>query len=198
MKISFLPMNNNKYFLAAQLGAAIHNDDDIALTLAADELRHSHSELALLDALRLSHLFCGIPKLIRSLNLLAPFHCELQTAEVGNGHQLFSEVYGDDAEVVLAHLASTDSITHQWVVNHAYGAVFATSSYSLLEREMTSILVLSLGNCHQQALSHVRACKRHGATATQLLADANAFSFNDNEQRQRLVASIRDTFIDNE
>ena len=198
MKISFLPMNNNKYFLAAQLGAAIHNDDDIALTLAAEKLRHSHSELALLDALRLSHLFCGIPKLIRSLNLLAPFYCELQTAEIGNGHQLFSEVYGDDAEIVLAHLNNTDPTAHQWVINHAYGDVFANSSYSLLEREMTSILVLSLGNCHQQALSHVRACKRHGATATQLLADANAFSFNDNEQRQRLVASIRDTFIDNE
>ncbi|MDE0585215.1 MAG: hypothetical protein OSB63_01185 [Planctomycetota bacterium] len=191
-------MNNNKYFLAAQLGAAIHHDDDEALTLAANQLRHSYSELALLDALRLSHLFCGIPKLIRSLNLLAPFNCELQTNEIGNGRQLFSDVYGNDAEIVLEHLNNTDSATRQWVINHAYGDVFANSSYSLLEREMTSILILSLGNCHQQALSHVRACKRHGATATQLLADANEFSFSDNGQRQRLVTSIRDTFIDNE
>jgi hypothetical protein len=191
-------MNNNKYFLAAQLGAAIHRDDDEALTLVADQLRNSYSELALLDALRLSHLFCGIPKLIRSLNLLAPFNCELQISEIGNGRQLFSEVYGNDAEIVLGHLNATDPTTHQWVINHAYADVFANSSYSLLEREMTSILVLSLCNCHQQALSHVRACKRHGATATQLIADANAFSFSDNEQRQRLVTSIRDTFIDNE
>ena len=191
-------MNNNKYFLAAQLGAAIHRDDDEALALVADQLRNSYSELALLDALRLSHLFCGIPKLIRSLNVLAPFNCELQISEIGNGRQLFSNVYGNDAEIVLDHLNTTDPTTHQWVINHAYGDVFANSSYSLLEREMTSILVLSLGNCHQQALSHVRACKRHGATATQLIADANAFSFSDNEQRQRLVTSIRDTFIDNE
>lgn len=190
-------MNNTKYFLAAKLGAAIHNDDNEALLAIGKQLRSDYSEIALLDALRLCHLFCGVPKLIRSLNLLAPFSCDLVASSGTDGERPFRDVYGDDADAVLAHLQSIDPTTHQWVLNHAYGDVFANSSYSLIEREMASILMLSLGNCHQQALSHVRACKRHGATATQLITDANAFEFVSDSQRKNLIASINQTFSHN-
>ena len=103
-------------------------------------------------------------------------------------------VYAEDADIVLSHLQNTDPTVLAWVLNHAYGTVFANSSYSLLDREMASIFILTLGNCHQQALSHVRACARHGADAEQLLADVQAFSFFSTEQQCLLSASIRSCF----
>ncbi|MBC8371385.1 MAG: hypothetical protein H8E25_15390 [Planctomycetes bacterium] len=183
-------MNKQKYFLAAQLGAAIHLDDTATLKDVAEVLRQRYSDLALLDGLRLCHLFCGIPKLVRSLNALAPFNCDTAIAPPGNGRSQFQQVYGADADLVHEHLQHLDECTSDWIINHAYGSVFANSSFSLLEREMTSVLVLTLSNCHPQALSHVRACLRHGASPSALIDDANDFSWFTKEQRQLLISSI--------
>ncbi|MFT7517412.1 MAG: alkylhydroperoxidase/carboxymuconolactone decarboxylase family protein YurZ [Myxococcota bacterium] len=187
-------MNNQKHFLAAQLGASIYLDDDDLLIETAAQLREQHSELALLDGLRLCHLFCGIPKLIRSLNILAPFKHHAIATQPADGEQQFKRVYGSDSEIVLEHLRNIDPTTHRWVVDHAYGDVFAHSSYTLLERELAGVLLLTLSNCHQQALSHVRACRRHGAEQEVLIDVAKRFSFLSAAQRTCLVDSINSSY----
>ncbi|MDP6964103.1 MAG: hypothetical protein QGF46_08055, partial [Planctomycetota bacterium] len=164
--------NKERYFLAAQLAGAIHTDDEKRLLDYAADIREQFGDETLLDAIRLSHLFCGFPKTIRSLNILPSLSTTSLPAPAANGEIKFREVYGNDSGPVLSHLEKVDPITKQWVIDHAYGRVFANSSFSLLEREMASIFILTLGNCHQQAESHVRACARHGADGDQLHQDA--------------------------
>jgi alkylhydroperoxidase/carboxymuconolactone decarboxylase family protein YurZ len=182
------------------VAAALHRgDDDRLLVECRGLLEDPAGGRALLhDVLRLCHLFCGFPKVVRALNLIChefgfAAADELGTPGTGDaatGGAMFAEVYRSDTEPVLEHLKRVDPLFLSWVVEHAYGTTFAHTSLDLEERERLSVVALAASGCWQQARSHIRACLRHGVTAEALLADLERVPWLTVEQQDLAATCI--------
>jgi len=162
---------------AIELWAALFAQDASRILAAAEALQQQAGDPHMRDVLHLAHLYLGFPRVVQALNLLPPAE-QLQSSATRIeglpqelGEQNFREVYGQDADPVLAHLERLDSRFCHLVLGHAYGEVFAQSSLDLMTRERLSVLALLATNCELQARSHMRACLRHGATPEELRAD---------------------------
>jgi len=158
----------------------------------------------LLRLLRFSHLFFGIPKVLRALNVLSAAENALPAANARDPHPdppaegwqaageaRFREVYGDDAERVLAHLAYLDPVLHAWVLGHAYGRTGAVHGLPLPLAERLSVLALAATRCPDQCRSHVRAALRHGVTMATLDGDIDAAGWLDAVARATLRTLLR-------
>ena len=181
------------------LAAALHHGDDERLLRVSRELLDSpNSNRAFLhDVLRLCHLFCGFPKVVRALNLISHQFGFAQAADLvaptanpASGREMFAEVYGTDTNPVLEHLQQVDPLFLEWVIEHAYGTTFGATSLSLLERERLSSVALAACGCWQQARSHIRACLRHGASESDLLADLDRVAWLSREQKDLAATCI--------
>lgn len=160
-----------------QLWAALFAQDSERLKMAAAALRQEAGDAYLREVLHLAHLYVGFPRVVQALNHLPPAERQayrpLRQAGTPQalGEQSFREVYGEDADPVLAHLRKLDPQFADLVLGHAYGEVFAQSQLDLMTRERLSVLALLATNCELQARSHMRACLRHDATLDELRAD---------------------------
>jgi len=171
-----------------RLWAALFAQDSERLKVAAEALRQEAGDGFLREVLHLAHLYVGFPRVVQALNHLPP--AEPQAAgpsrRVGTprelGEQSFREVYGEDAEPVLAHLRKLDPAFAALVLGHAYGEVFAQSPLDLMTRERLSVLALVATHCELQARSHMRACLRHGASLEELRSDLRLADWLNPEQ----------------
>lgn len=160
-----------------RLWAALFAQDPERLKVAAAALRQEASDAYLREVLHLAHLYVGFPRVVQALNHLptAAPQASAPSRQVGTpqtlGEESFREVYGKDADPVLAHLRKLDPQFADLVLSHAYGEVFAQSKLDLMTRERLSVLALLATNCELQARSHMRACLRHDATLDELRRD---------------------------
>lgn len=184
-------MNDDRLHAMFRVVATLHHGEEEAFVSACVGFRDAFDpeRVLLTDLLRVCHLFYGFPRVVRATTLLAQ-QIGFVTPEVAvafpedrlaAGEAAFREVYGRDADPVLAHLERVDPTYRSWVLAHAYGTTFATTRLSLEERERISVLALSASGCWQQARSHMRACLRHGVHAETLLADLSAVAWLDQE-----------------
>ena len=160
-------------------------------------LDHPQGSRALMqDVLRLCHLFCGFPKVVRALNLICHefgFADDVDlTSRSGSasGKEMFAEVYGMDTDPVLGHLQRVDPTFLSWVVEHAYGTTFNATDLNLEERERLSVVALAACGCWQQARSHIRACLRHGVSLEDLLADLERVEWLSSEQQDLAATCV--------
>lgn len=172
--------------------SALHHGRDEDLVSAAEKFiqgQESQREVVQ-DLLRVCHLFYGFPRIVRALTLISqqlglpttPSKVCMKEDALGAGEDVFREVYGRDADPVLAHLERVDPQFRAWVLRHAYGTSFATTSLSLEERERLSVLALVATGCWQQARSHMRACLRHGVSLEALIQDLSVVEWLNREQ----------------
>jgi alkylhydroperoxidase/carboxymuconolactone decarboxylase family protein YurZ len=182
-----------------KIAAALHHGHDDQLLVVCGELINSPngSRALVQDVLRLCHLFCGFPKVVRALNLIshefgfaAEADFEATQADPANGKAMFAEVYGTDTDPVLQHLRRVDPIFLDWVIEHAYGTTFGATDLDLEERERLSVVALSACGCWQQARSHIRACLRHGVSEADLLADLERVAWLSTEQQDLAATCI--------
>jgi len=175
-----------------------HGNDDRLLVVCKEMLEMPGGSRALVhDVIRLCHLFCGFPKIVRALNLIShefgfASDADLQTPDTNKAtsREMFTEVYGSDTEPVLAHLEKVDPTFLSWVIDHAYGTTFGATALSLEERERLSVVALAACGCWQQARSHIRACLRHGVSVEALLADLERVSWLSGEQQDLAATCI--------
>ncbi|MCP4094234.1 MAG: carboxymuconolactone decarboxylase family protein [Planctomycetes bacterium] len=174
-----------------------HGNDDRLLVVCSQMIQHPEGNRALMqDVLRLCHLFCGFPKVVRALNLVCHEFGFAEEQDLINhggnatGEEMFTEVYGTDTEPVLAHLQRVDPTFLSWVVEHAYGTTFNATDLSLEERERLSVVALAASGCWQQARSHIRACLRHGVSLEDLLADLERVEWLSSEQQDLAATCI--------
>lgn len=180
--------------------AALHQARDEDFVAACrDFCDHPEGGRALLqDLLRVCHLFYGFPRIVRALALLSQeIGLEQPLAEVAmpqdpdaEGEHAFREVYGRDADPVLQHLERIDPQFRAWVLRHAYGHTFVTTTLTLEERERLTVLALCATGCWQQARSHMRACLRHGISAEALLEDLVMVDWLSREARDLATTCI--------
>lgn len=172
--------------------SALHHGREEEFVSAAESfLQGQEAQREVLqDLLRLCHLFYGFPRIVRALTLVSqqlglpatPSEVRIPKDPHTKGEEGFREVYGRDADPVLAHLERVDPQFRTWVLGHAYGTVFATTSLSLEERERLSVMALVATGCWQQARSHMRACLRHGVSLEALLQDLVCVEWLNREQ----------------
>lgn len=178
-----------KYLDASiQVWAALFAQNADRLMVTAEGLRQEAGDRYLRDVLHLAHLFVGFPRVLQALNHFPPAQPLANPPVRRNGtpqelgQQIFREIYGEDAEPVLAHLRKLDSRFADLVLRHAYGEMFAQSQLDLMTRERLSVLALLATNCELQARSHIRACLRHGATGNELAKDLRMANWLSPEQ----------------
>lgn len=184
-------MKDERLHAMFRVVAHLHHSEEAAFVEACTDFRDNFDpeRLLLTDLLRVCHLFYGFPRIVRATTLLAqqigfvPAEEAVAFPEdrLKTGEEAFREVYGKDADPVLAHLERVDPTFRNWVLGHAYGTTFATTRLSLEERERISVLALSASGCWQQARSHMRACLRHEVSAEDLLADLQVVRWLDQE-----------------
>lgn len=184
-------MKDERLHAMFRVVATLHHGEEAAFVEACTDFRDRFDadRLLLTDLLRVCHLFYGFPRIVRATTLLAQHLGFVNPEEavpfpedrLRSGEEAFREVYGADADPVLAHLDRVDPTFRSWVLGHAYGSTFATTRLSLEERERISVLALSASGCWQQARSHMRACLRHGVTPAMLFDDLQAVTWLDQE-----------------
>lgn len=180
--------------------AALHQarDEDFVATSRDFCASQEDGRAVLQDLLRICHLFYGFPRVVRAqtqisqeIGFLDPSSAvAIPEDPLATGEELFREVYGRDAEPVLQHLERVDPQYRSWVLRHAYGTAFATTSLSLEERERLSVMALCATGCWQQARSHMRACLRHGIAPAALLADLESVDWLSREARDLATTCI--------
>ncbi|MFK5955115.1 MAG: carboxymuconolactone decarboxylase family protein [Planctomycetota bacterium] len=180
--------------------SALHRGHDVDLIAAAEDfVQHDASQReALQDLLRTCHLFYGFPRIVRALTLISqslgmastPSEVVIDDHPLAKGEAIFREVYGRDADPVLHHLERVDPQFRAWVLRHAYGTTFATTSLSLEERERLSVMALVATGCWQQARSHMRACLRHSVSLETLCADLVCVEWLNQEERDLAITCL--------
>ena len=182
-----------------KIASALHHGNDDQLLVVCGELMESPngSRALVQDVLRLCHLFCGFPKVVRALNLISHefgFAAEADLAtsarNTASSQEMFAEVYGSDTDPVLQHLKRVDPTFLDWVIEHAYGTTFGATDLNLEERERLSVVALSASGCWQQARSHIRACLRHGVSETDLIADLERVTWLSTAQQDLAATCI--------
>lgn len=182
-----------------KIAAALHHGNDDQLLVVCGELMDSpNGNRALVqDVLRLCHLFCGFPKVVRALNLISHEFGFAKESDLlpparntASGKEMFAEVYGTDTDPVLQHLQRVDPTFLDWVIEHAYGTTFGATDLDLEERERLSVVALAACGCWQQARSHIRACLRHGVSETDLIADLERVAWLSTEQQDLAATCI--------
>jgi hypothetical protein len=171
---------------------------------AADWAAEGGDANGLLRLLRFAHLFFGIPKVLRALNVLSSTDGALPATGARGSHpdapaegwqsvgeSRFREVYGEDADRVLAHLACLDPVVHAWVLGHAYGRTGAVHGLPLPLAERLSVLALAATRCPDQCRSHLRAALRHGVPMAALDGDVDAAGWLDAAARATLRTLLR-------
>ena len=117
-----------------------------------------------------SHLFCGFPRTLASLDVLRDAGLTFKdpgfdAPPQGAGAELFDTIYGDGAERVRTHLDELSPDFAGWVAGHAYQTVLARPGLSPAERELLAVVALSATGHDRQLASHVRGAVRCGVPA---------------------------------
>ncbi len=167
--------------LARCAAGAVRSDPATWPSEAARFAAHYGPELAR-EVVRCTSLFFGLPSAIRALDLAAdalaahgrPDPRPHLADPAAAGLARFREVYGSDAPAVLARLDDLDPHLRDWVLRYAYARGYAGPQLTLIERERLAVLALAATGCWKQCDSHLRACRRHGASAARLRDDAAA------------------------
>ena len=140
------------------------------------------------ELLRMLHLFFGFPKIVQALNasldvlpVLDDEDCDkdlrpnpARPDPLAQGEHNFRELYAEDADRVLDHLAILDPILRAWILDHAYARALLRGGLSLAQTERLAVLCLAATGCWKQWESHVAIAIRAGVTPTILLADCLA------------------------
>ena len=114
------------------------------------------------------HLFCGIPRTLSALDILADAGMKLSEKDVQpgtpeEGAQLFDRIYGDGADKVREHLESLSPSFAAFIRDHAYGAVLSRGELGAGARELLAVAALAVTGHERQLASHVRGAVRCGA-----------------------------------
>ncbi|KAA3604490.1 MAG: hypothetical protein DWQ01_21880 [Planctomycetota bacterium] len=163
----------------AALAAAVDRDQGSRLQQAASALYQQDGAEIFWEVLRQMHLFCGFPKVVRTLHALGD-QLPSQAGESAGasdrvqGQTVFEKLYGKDAEAVQQRLIALDPVLGNWILDHAYGRVLGRSGLSVEERERLAVLALAASNCWQQWRSHVRNSLRLGVPKAILISDLEA------------------------
>lgn len=121
-----------------------------------------------------SHLFCGFPRTLASLDVLKDAGLNLQdpgyeSPAEGAGAELFDRIYGDGSAQVRGHLEQLSPDFAGWIHSHAYQAVLARPGLLPVEREMLAVVALAATGHDRQLASHVRGAVRCGAPPAAVL-----------------------------
>lgn len=121
-----------------------------------------------------SHLFCGFPRTLASLDVLRDAGLVLKdpgydAPAEGAGAELFDAIYGDGAEKVRSHLNGLSPDFSSWIASHAYQAVLARPGLPAAVRELLAVVALAATGHDRQLASHVRGAVRLGARPEDVL-----------------------------
>ncbi len=157
-----------------RLTAAIVQYDVEALRAFAKKFGRIARAECFHEAVLQCHLFCGFPRTLAALDVLADAGMKLEdpgfeepTSDTGAG--LFDTIYGDGADRVREHLRGLSPTFATWIAEHAYGRVLARPGLNAAERECLAVVALAATGHDRQLASHVRGAVRCGASAPEIM-----------------------------
>ena len=123
------------------------------------------------------HLFAGFPRQVETYGVLQaagglgeldPDEQTPATEDRTRGLELFTAVYGSQAERVQDALRAGHPEIERWILGHAYGRVLTRPGLSPRMRELLAVAALSILDQKRQLFSHVRGALRCGATLDEI------------------------------
>lgn len=94
----------------------------------------------------------------------------METTRFERGAALLRRIDGDGGTAVLSALEDTAPDLARYIVEFAFGDIYARAGLSLRERELLTVVsLLTAGGCEPQLEVHVRGALRAGASAEEIL-----------------------------
>jgi 4-carboxymuconolactone decarboxylase len=192
-----------RHLLIVAAAASVGAREDLA-----SELRRAQAAgvapARLLETLLQIVPYAGYPRAITALGIGRAVLGTLRAAAdlpredaYARGHALFSRVYGETSDAVLAGLEARDPLLARWTLEHAYGRVLAREgALTLLERELLAVSILTaMGGLEAPLLGHMRAVLRLGGTADDVRRAVQVVPSSFGEERrdsaQRLLTRLQ-------
>lgn len=165
-------------FAATLAPGELHRLEAVARELIPESLPHEVAYEIVLQ----SHLFFGYPQAIEAAKL---FREVLRQKGVGppggridedgidrfreRGEEMCRRVYQPNYTKLMENMRAISPELSAWMVTDGYGKVLSRPGPTPLEREIASIVFLSISNHPVQLFSHIRGAKNLGTTSNQLL-----------------------------
>jgi alkylhydroperoxidase/carboxymuconolactone decarboxylase family protein YurZ len=170
---------------AFELAASVDRGQAEATRQAALRVETHLGSGASREILRVLHLFFGFPKIVQALNacieVMPALSVEPSSQQEANplsdraqGELNFRQLYAEDADRVLKHLAWLDPIFCEWILDHAYARGLQREGLDVTQIERLAVLCLAATDCWKQWESHVAIARRLGVTRATLQADCEA------------------------
>lgn len=94
----------------------------------------------------------------------------METTRFERGAALLRQIDGDGGAAVLSALEDTAPDLARYIVEFAFGDIYARAGLSLRERELLTVVsLLTAGGCEPQLEVHVRGALRAGASEGEIL-----------------------------
>lgn len=150
------------------------------------------------------HVFCGFPRTLACLDVLASAGFRIEAADEGpeppaedlveRGAGLFDAIYGDRAGTIRGHLAGLDPAFARWIAEHAYGRVMTRGGLAGDKRELLAVAMLAALGHDRQLASHARGAVRCGAEAAEVHGVIEACGDLMSPERKARALEIADSF----
>ena len=108
--------------------------------------------------------------------------------------RLCREIYAPNFERLVANMASVSPELSKWMVEEGYGKVLSRPGPTGLEREVASIVFLSISGHPVQLYSHVRGARNLGATRELLVSVVDEAELNE-AQASLIQGTIAKVFV---
>ncbi len=146
-----------------------------------------------------SHLFCGFPRTLASLDVLRDAGLVLQdpgyeAPAEGAGAELFDTIYGEGADKVRTHLEGLSPDFSSWIAGHAYQTVLARPGLPAAGRELLAVAALAATGHDRQLASHVRGAVRLGARPEDVMQTIDLLAGQIPETRVERAREIAERF----
>lgn len=135
------------------------------------------------EAILQAHLFCGFPRVVEALGVLAeagglgragPEEILGEGDQPARGRELFERVYAQESDKVRAILEGGHPDFAAWIEGHAYGRVLTRPGLEADRREILAVAGLAALGQDRQLAGHVRGARRCGASREELEAALDA------------------------
>lgn len=143
-------------------------------SLFNEAVRNYISPEKIYENLLQNYLFAGFPAALISLKMFKEFYPEFnqQKEEFDQerfnrrGKQFGRKVYGDKFNKLIKNVEKFSPEMSDWLVCEGYGKVLGRRGLSLVEREKSIILVLTVTKYHDQLYSHINGAWRLGVSVS--------------------------------
>ncbi len=173
MNLEIVKNLEKKYLLPLICAAAVLRLDDILEKLILLAKRKRIPSTKLYEALLQNYLFAGYPTAIISLKILNK-HVRFRAKTFADDMNLYhfrtrgekncKAIYGKKYDKLIANVNSFSPELSEWLVLEGYGKVLGREGFSLNERELCIVSVLTALKFEDQLYSHINGALRVGAT----------------------------------